>query len=170
MKDFLTVASLPIAIALVLIGFIIYFTYNDESNVIEPQVTATKSEEKPVKTIYELTNEHRVKMGLGTLAISNYLKDSSAVKAADMCVTDHFEHSLSNGSSWEQPIIDTGYTYTKAGENLAKGYETEEKAFTALLDSPTHRTNIEDPAYTETGITVEECGGKNYIAIHYGKR
>jgi hypothetical protein len=46
------------------------------------------------------------------------------------------------------------YPYLAAGENLAIDFLTAQEAHTALMNSPTHRANILNSAYTEIGVAV----------------
>lgn len=50
-----------------------------------------------------------------------------------------------------------GTPYRVMGENLAKGHESAEAAFKALMTSPNHRANILNKDYTRVGIG-EACG------------
>ena len=52
------------------------------------------------------------------------------------------------------------------GENLARDYKTPKKAHDALMDSPTHRKNILDPAFKSMGVG-KSCG--MYVQLFFGK-
>ena len=46
---------------------------------------------------------------------------------------------------------------SRLGENLARNYERPADAHSALMDSPTHRANIENASYRRIGIGHAEC-------------
>jgi hypothetical protein len=55
-----------------------------------------------------------------------------------------------------QFIINSGYQYLYAGENLGKDFSSAEKLVTAWMNSPLHRDNLLNPNYSEIGVAVIE--------------
>ena len=72
------------------------------------------------------------------------------------------------GEKWTKFIKQSGIDYSKAGENLAKGYQTPSKAVQALINSPTHYKNIIGD-YTHIGVYTEDCGGKMLTTQTFAK-
>lgn len=107
--------------------------------------------------IHCLTNYARVENRLKPLIPNDILIEVSKNKSEDMCKRGYFSHDF-QGRSWEYFIKSSGITYTRAGENLAKGYKTPETATEALLNSPKHYENIMGN-YTHMGIYSLDCNG-----------
>ncbi len=138
-----------------------------------PTITAAKT--SSVSTAHpeenrmiELTNEYRKNEGLNELKVNNQLMTSSQAKADVLCESGEWSHTP-NGQKFYKEIIESGYKYRNAGENLARKFDSTDKAFQALIDSPTHLENIVGD-YKEIGVGFAECGGKNYYVIHYGEQ
>jgi uncharacterized protein YkwD len=172
MKKEILYAGLILAILVAI--FLILFSINritPPASFEKQDISQSNSGQKPApKSLYDLHNQYRSDKGLTNLSVNEKLEQSAKIKVNDMCETDHFEHSLSTGEDWIVPIEQVGYEYTQAGENLAKGYPTDDMAFIALTRSPTHLENIINQEYTEIGIAHLYCDNKNYTAIHYGAR
>lgn len=86
-----------------------------------------------------------------------------------MALNDFFDHVGSDNSlPWDR-IVAEGYNYSWAGENIAAGHQTPEHVVAEWMDSPGHRANILNCAFTETGvgyIYLAQDQGK-YIYHHY---
>jgi uncharacterized protein YkwD len=65
---------------------------------------------------------------------------------------DFFAHDNPETDSPFDRMTACGVTYSSAAENIAAGYPTAADVVTGWLNSPGHRANIENPAYTRTGI------------------
>jgi hypothetical protein len=66
----------------------------------------------------------------------------------------YWAHYGPNKESPWQFILQSGYTYAYAGENLAKGFSDSQSVHDAWMASPTHRANIMDPQFQEVGIAT----------------
>jgi len=119
------------------------------------------------QTVLELGNDYRASKQLTKLSINSQLMKSAQAKADDLCKSGNWSHTDSQGREFYSFIQATGYKYEHAGENLAKGYATQELAFKALINSPTHLENIVGD-YKEIGIGISDCNGQNYLVAHYG--
>lgn len=118
----------------------------------------------------ELTNRARADNGLVALTVNALLVTSAQGKANDMIEKNYFAHTSPEGLSpwyWFKLV---GYTYTYAGENLAKNFATAEGLFQAWMASPTHRANILSPNYKEIGIAVATDEDTLVVAQHFGAR
>lgn len=111
-----------------------------------------------INKIYYLSNILRSKEGQVNLNIDNDLERAANLRAQDMFQKQYFDHFTTNGLSPWEAIKITGFDYSFAGENLAIGYQSEEKAFRAWVDSPSHFQNIIDPDFTSIGVA--EVSGK----------
>jgi hypothetical protein len=74
-------------------------------------------------------------------------------KARSIINNDIFGHTIGNKSfsSW---IKDVGYSYQYVGENLAIDFMSTEGTLKAWLNSPSHKKNILNNRFSETGVAV----------------
>ena len=124
-------------------------------------------------TIISLTNQERVQENLPPLTTNSKLTSAAAQKASDMLAHDYFAHISPSGVTPWFWMSKVGYTYQVAGENLAIDFTEAEDVVSAWMASPTHRANIVQPDYTETGVAVatgEYLGGTSTVIVHmFGK-
>ena len=84
-----------------------------------------------------LINTYRVQHGLGQLAASQTLGAAAQHHALDMATTNTLAHTLSDGTTWLDNIINHGYPYGYRTENIAWGYATAQNVFDAWKASST---------------------------------
>lgn len=116
----------------------------DHSLVCQRQNYASK--------IHCLTNDHRESIVKPLLKYSAEAESIAKKRADHLCKTNTFSHN-----NWES-FVDI--EYVKAGENLTRNFDDSSKAFDALLDSPTHKENIESD-WTHLGVYTNACSGSN---------
>lgn len=103
--------------------------------------------------ILALVNLERQQRGLQPLRLSQQLNQAAQAKATDMIEDGYFAHVTNTDTPWS--FIDaSGYIYTHAGENLARNYTTNQAVVEAWMNSPTHKANILNQQYSETGLAV----------------
>lgn len=107
------------------------------------------------ESILNLINEERSKESLPTLKLNTLLTQAAQAKLDDMFENGYFAHTSPKGETPWAWVKQSGYSYQYAGENLAINYETAEKQHTAWMKSTTHRANILNARYQETGIAVK---------------
>lgn len=113
--------------------------------------------------VISFTNKERTRSGLPTLIESQVLTKAAQLKVDDMVQNGYFAHySPTNVSPWYW-FTQAGYTYQKAGENLAVNFDDSKDVVDAWMNSPTHRANIVKDGYTEIGIASAE-------GMHKGKK
>jgi uncharacterized protein YkwD len=121
------------------------------------------------------TNQHRANNGVAALSNNAKLNASAQAKANDMVAQNYWSHTSPNG---DQPWVffdAAGYHYVKAGENLAYGFATSSDAVLGWMNSPTHKANMLDGAFTEVGFGFANSpnfngdGQQTVIVAHYGK-
>ena len=105
-------------------------------------------------SLFNITNETRVEMGLNSLAENIELDEAALLKAKDIIENDYFSHTSPSGLSPWYWFQQTGYSFKYAGENLAIGFLDSEEVNQAWLDSPSHRENLLNEDYTEMGLAV----------------
>lgn len=84
-----------------------------------------------------------------------------------MVALDFYGHTGADGSDFYDRMIAAGFTFETtswtAGENVAAGQVTPEAVMEAWMNSPGHRANILNGAYTKLGV------GHRAIAVDPGK-
>lgn len=109
--------------------------------------------------ILRLVNEKRSAAGIGTVTRNRTLEDQATQYACELIHDDFFAHvDPITGSTLRDRADDFGYDYWIIGENLAAGQRSPVEAITAWINSPCHRENILNPAFTELGVGVRVGG------------
>lgn len=102
------------------------------------------------------TNKMRAENGLPALVMSEQLTQAAQGKAAHMTQHNYWAHFAPDGTTPWQFIKNTGYEYTYAGENLAKGFTQSNDVVTAWMNSPSHKENLLSQKYNEIGFAILE--------------
>jgi uncharacterized protein YkwD len=104
--------------------------------------------------LVDLTNENRQSQGLPDLKANDTLTQAAQLKANHMAKEGYFAHDSPSGvTPWEW-FDAVGYTYQKAGENLAIDFSDSDAVVDAWMDSRLHRENILEEDFTEIGIAT----------------
>ena len=88
--------------------------------------------------------------------------------ATDMANHNYFDHTLSDGTTWSQNIINHGYDFNAlgagAGENLAAGTNsaTADAVFTQWRNSSRHNANMLSSDFKAIGIGRAYNSGAKY--------
>jgi len=113
-----------------------------------------------------LTNQVRQEFNLNPLTDNKKLDQAAMMKAENMIQNNYFNHTSPSGVTPWHWFAEAGYDYKYAGENLAIGFFESEEVFRAWMNSPTHKENLVNPNYKETGIAVlRGFGGNNAIVV-----
>lgn len=104
--------------------------------------------------LLKYTNERRAKIGLSALKINPTLAVAAQKKAEDMFSVGYWSHVSPRGTEPWDFILNAGYDYIYAGENLAKNFSNSKEVVQAWYDSPTHRDNLLSSNYDEIGFAV----------------
>lgn len=109
--------------------------------------------------VLRLVNEARRREGVGALTWNALLEAQATAYACEMIHYDFFSHNNPvTGSSLSDRVSEFGYEYWSVGENLAAGQRTPAEVVQAWLESPCHKQNILNPAFTELGVGVRFGG------------
>ncbi len=106
--------------------------------------------------LVDLTNSERTKFVVPELKVNPLLAQAAEAKAKDMAQKGYFAHTGPDGTTPWQWILNTGYVFDRAGENLAVNFYGSEDVVKAWMNSPGHKKNIIDAGFTEVGIGVAE--------------
>lgn len=107
-----------------------------------------------VEQLLTATNAKRVQASLEPLVLNSELSAAAALKAQDMFAKGYWAHNSPDGKTPWDFILNSGYRYTVAGENLAKNFSTSGGVTDAWMASPTHRDNILKGSYRDVGFAV----------------
>lgn len=108
--------------------------------------------------VVDFMNHERSKHGLPKLKLNTKLNLAAKLKLKDMQDKKYWSHSSPSGTSPFYWIDQVKYNYHYAGENLARGFTNVNDAMKAWMASPSHKKNILNPAYRDTGLTVIAVG------------
>lgn len=131
---------------------------------IFPDVLGQSANLTPDEILTQI-NEKRAEQGLNTLAINEQLSEAAQQKGEDMIANGYWAHTSPTGREPWDFIQGAGYEYSVAGENLARNFHTTETLVSAWMASPTHRENILQSQYQETGIAIVS-GQQNGRSAH----
>lgn len=73
----------------------------------------------------------------------------------DMQVKNYFSHTGSDGSSPGDRVTSAGYAWRAYGENIARGYTTEQSVINGWLNSEGHCKNIMNRSFKDVGAGRE---------------
>ncbi|WP_047154128.1 CAP domain-containing protein [Aneurinibacillus tyrosinisolvens] len=134
-----------------------------------PAASATQGLTADEQKMVSLVNQERAKQGLAPLKVNMELQKLARLKAQDMINKNYFSHQSPTYGSPFDMMRTYGVTYRTAGENIA-GNATVQAAHTSLMNSPGHRANILNSAFTEAGIGIVNGGpyGKMFVQMFKG--
>lgn len=107
-----------------------------------------------INKLYQLTNQEREKNHLPLLNYNEKLASAAYQKAQDMFTKNYWAHFAPDGKTPWDFILNSGYSYEYAGENLAKNFLFSDGVISAWMNSPTHRENILKSTYTDVGFAI----------------
>ncbi len=107
-----------------------------------------------VEKLLELTNEERTENNAPALRYNEKLSEAARLKAENMFEQNYWSHYGPAGETPWQFILESGYQYEYAGENLAKNFLFSDGIVNAWMKSPTHRENLLRNDYTDVGFAV----------------
>jgi len=107
--------------------------------------------------------------GLAVMTENARLSRAAETKANDMFLNQYFEHVSPAGVDPGTLVASSGYEYIITGENLILGnFKDEADMVEAWMNSPGHRANILNTAYSEIGVAVikgDYKGEQVWIAV-----
>jgi uncharacterized YkwD family protein/spore coat assembly protein SafA len=122
--------------------------------------------------VLRLANAERSKAGVGPLSLDWELSRVARLKSQDMVNKAYFSHQSPTYGSPFDMVKRFGITYRTAGENIATGQRSASEVMASWMNSPGHRKNILNPAFTHLGVGAAEggsYGGKTWTQLFIGK-
>ncbi|MFC4768121.1 CAP domain-containing protein [Effusibacillus consociatus] len=104
--------------------------------------------------VLQLTNQARTAQGLRPLKYNWEVTRMARHKSEDMRDRSYFAHQSPTYGSPFDMLNMYQIPFRGAGENIAAGQPTPEEVVKSWLNSPGHRRNIMNPAFTDLGCGV----------------
>lgn len=127
-----------------------------------------------VGDVFAITNQERVNNSVSALALSSQLNAAATAKANHMFTHNYWAHVAPDGTTPWSFMYSAGYSYSAAGENLAKNFNTSAGVVNGWMNSVTHRANMLNGAFTEVGFAVVDgtlLGSETTLVVAmYGSR
>jgi len=143
----------PSTLVVIVAFFLVYQFAINFYLLISPSILGFASNITPEQVI-EMTNQKRAENGLAPLTINGKLNEAAQRKAGDMFAFNYWAHNSPSGRNPWSFFNEVGYQYLYAGENLARDFMNSNSVVDAWLASPTHRDNLLNSRYQETGLAV----------------
>ncbi|HSE61827.1 MAG TPA: CAP domain-containing protein [Candidatus Saccharimonadales bacterium] len=112
-----------------------------------------------INDLLAATNASRAQNGLGALTLNGKLNNGAQAKANDMIAKNYWSHNTPDGVEPWVFFNNAGYKYSRAGENLAYGFDTSSQIEDAWMNSSGHRANVLGN-FTEVGFGI--ANGETY--------
>lgn len=112
------------------------------------------------QTILDSTNTQRTASSVGLLTLNTKLNNAAQTKATDMATRNYWSHNTPEGNTPWSFITNAGYSYSKAGENLAYGFTEVDGSMGLIqgwINSPEHKANLLNANYTEVGFGIVDA-------------
>ncbi|MFT3851885.1 MAG: CAP domain-containing protein [Ilumatobacteraceae bacterium] len=105
-------------------------------------------------TVVALTNQARAEAGVAPVVEDGRLDAAAGAHSADQAARSTMTHTGADGSNPGQRMTAAGFKWQTWGENVAAGQTSAAQVVQAWLNSPGHRTNMLNGAYSSIGIGV----------------
>lgn len=103
-----------------------------------------------------MVNDHRRSIGCPQLNWEKRLAFVAQAHSDDMFERRYVSHVSPDGLDTLDRLAAAGYS--SGGENIAAGYGSAKLVLAAWLSSPSHRSNIENCAWTLHGVGLNSAG------------
>ncbi len=140
--------SILVVLSIFMSGYPARYTRKDGASVLAYATNVS------VDGLIASTNNQRAANALGSLSLNGQLNSAAQAKANDMVSRDYWSHNTPEGNAPWIFITNAGYSYNRAGENLAYGYATSNDTIVAWMNSPSHRENLLETHFTEVGFGI----------------
>lgn len=173
--------TIKISLSVLLFGIILYACRKEDTVTKQPDTgddtstPVTSDSTVNESTLLALVNNVR-KTGCtcGTTAMpavapvtwNNLLEKAAVLHSMDMNKNNYFSHTGLDGSTAGDRITRVGYTWQAYGENIARGYTSEQSVMTGWLQSQDHCKNIMSAHVKEMGVGRDG----NYWTQVFGSR
>lgn len=173
-KDFMR-TYLPYIPLLVIVGFGLTLSSFWQTPVRSSNGVLAYATDTTINGLLSATNTQRSGAGKSGLSLSSKLSQAAQAKANDMANRNYWSHNTPEGNEPWIFMDQAGYSYSKAGENLAYGFITSSDTVTGWMNSPPHKANLLDTDFTEVGFgyanaeNYQDSGPETVVVAMYGK-
>ncbi len=122
------------------------------------------------REVVNLANAERAKAGCGALSIDDKLMTAAQRHSQDQADHQKMSHTGSDGSDPGDRIDRVGYQWRTYGENVAWNQKTPAAVMDAWMNSPGHRANILNCAFTEIGVGIASSNGPYWTQVFAAPR
>ncbi|PZF88686.1 CAP domain-containing protein, partial [Micromonospora deserti] len=122
------------------------------------------------REVVDLVNAERAKAGCGALSIDDKLMTAAQRHSQDQADHQDMSHTGSDGSDAGDRLDRVGYSWRTYGENVAWNQKTPAAVMDAWMNSPGHRANILNCAFTEIGVGVASSNGPYWTQVFAAPR
>ena len=128
----------------------------------------SSSNDAAARELLDLANQARSRAGVAPLQLDPDLSQAAGLHTAEMAARHRLSHQFSDEASLLRRLAaGSNLHLDRAGENVAFA-PTVDQANEALMQSPHHRENLLNPAYSLAGISVVRSGKLLYITEDFG--
>ena len=120
--------------------------------ITAPGTAAPSNQPAEVRVFVRLLNEHRVEVECPALIWDERVANVASAHSTDMARAGYFSHTNLAGQSPFDRLRAARITYRAAAENIAYGQQTGQDVLRSWLNSPGHRTNIDNCNYNRHGV------------------
>ncbi|PMR58701.1 hypothetical protein C1A38_23335 [Verrucosispora sp. ts21] len=120
--------------------------------------------------VVDLVNAERAKAGCGALTVDEKLTTAAQRHSQDQADNRNMSHTGSDGSDPGERIDRVGYAWRTYGENVAWNQQSPAAVMDAWMNSPGHRANILNCAFTEIGVGVASSNGPYWTQVFAAPR
>lgn len=146
-----------------------FFTVAPDEKECQPlgfSTTNVSTDYESEKIMLDLVNKERTKVGVKKIEWNQDIEEIAQNHSKDMLARNYFCHYSPEGLDVGNRLDNTRVEYSTAGENLAYAPDVN-RAHSGLMNSPDHKRNILDPAFSKVGIGVIDAGiyGKMFTQV-----
>jgi len=105
--------------------------------------------------LYGLINGYRREQGKTVLKAHQSLEISAKYKLSDMVAKKYWRHQNQDNQAPWQFFTKAGYTYARAGENLAFGTTSAWETLKKWQESPMHDAQLLEDDYRDMGLAID---------------
>ncbi|UGT56967.1 CAP domain-containing protein [Nocardia asteroides] len=118
--------------------------------------------------VLDLVNRARASAGCGPVRTDGKLQTAAQRHSDDMAARGFFDHVNPSGIGPGGRIEAAGYRWSTYGENIARGQQSAAEVMTGWMNSPGHRANILNCAFTQLGTGVTLGSGGPWWTQNFG--
>ncbi len=156
---------------LTLFSFVLFSCATDDSDeifknneIVDIELSYSEIESEIMSSI----NDYRSSKGLSTLNVLNIISQKAGTHSVYMVQVGEVNHDNFE-ERYQYLIANAGAK--NVSENVAYGYSSAQSVVNAWLNSPSHKAIIEDPSFTDFGVsTKKDSEGKNYFTNIFIKK